>query len=87
SISKLLQHTLLSGDGVSSFVLRECPDAFTAQLTILLNLSLSNGEFPSSWREANIKTWSKITDQNGKSSNTFSIRIRIIQHAPNLLNN
>ncbi|RNA00198.1 hypothetical protein BpHYR1_046474 [Brachionus plicatilis] len=45
---------LLSGDGVSSFVLRECPDAFTAQLTILFNLSLSKGEFPSSWRAANV---------------------------------
>lgn len=41
-------------DGISNRILRECADSLCYPLARLFNLSLQSGEFPSSWKLANV---------------------------------
>lgn len=62
-LEKLDRHKSPGVYGVSPFVLRECAKAFSIPLALLFNMSLSDSELPSAWREANVTPlYKKVAD-------------------------
>ena len=54
-LSKLDRNKSSGVDGVSSYVLNECSNAFSIPLGLLFNKSLKESSLPNAWREANVK--------------------------------
>jgi len=82
-LERLNKHKSIGGDGVSSYVLRECAEAFSTPLVLIFRRSLEEGSVPMAWRDANVtpifKKGSRLDPSNYRPVSLTSVVCKVLE--------